>query len=96
MSEVAADAATVVSESAPEPTSPQKKPSLTTYLVLGKDAARDIWVPVKTYDARSAREAIFAAAKEQKTETGTYVAVPARSWQPLTVKTETQTKLVLS
>lgn len=45
--------------------------------------------------ATSAEAAIRLACKTNSTPEGTYVAVPARSWKPVTVKAETQTVLRL-
>lgn len=52
-----------------------------------------LWVFRGGLKARSAEEALrrYSGIGE-----GTYVAVPARSWKPVTVTVETQTKVVLS
>lgn len=67
----------------------------TTYNVLkeSKGADGSIYLPVAAnVAARSSGEAIEATVKEA----GTYVAVPARAFSPVTVKVETQTKIKLS
>lgn len=50
------------------------------------------WMEAGTVEASSAREAI----RKSVTESGTVVAVPARSWLPLTVSIETKQKVTLS
>jgi hypothetical protein len=63
----------------------------TTYIVLRElDNGHD-WEHSWSVDAGSASEAIRKAV----TESGTYVAVPARSWKPVAVTTETRTILKL-
>ncbi len=57
-------------------------------LVYGK-----IWQPLKTVKARSATEAVKLAAGETA---GTYMAVPARSWKPVTVTVEQTTRIRLT
>jgi hypothetical protein len=50
---------------------------------------------VHTVEARSATAAVRDWLKDGETE-GTFVAVPARSWKPVTVKVETKTALKFS
>lgn len=64
---------------------------MTSYLVLRHDDEGDGYVESGTYTAASATQAIRAAA--DKFGDGHYVAVPARSWKPRSVKVET-TKVV--
>jgi len=71
------------------------KQAMTEYLVLSKEAA--YWTEQKKIAAASATAAIRAyLAVDNPDPDGTYVAVPARSWKPVTVKTETQKKLTLT
>lgn len=65
-------------------------PPQTTYIVLGQDASGN-WRHLKAVEAHSAEHAIRQVAKE-----GTYVAVPGRSWNPVSVKIETTTTLKIS
>lgn len=87
-----------MSEVQPEPTpEPEKKPkpqATTDYLILTKEAG--FWTEGPTIAARSAKAAIRTYLAEQKATEGTFAAVPARSWQPVTVKTETTTRLTLT
>lgn len=61
----------------------------TDYIVLNRDNS-GYWAQEKTVQARSAEAAIRQIGKE-----GTYVAIPQRSWKPVTVRAETQTVLRL-
>jgi hypothetical protein len=65
----------------------------TTYIVLQQtDAPAPMdWCQVGSYDAPNADQAIRQAVDRP----GLYVAVPARSWKPVTVTTETRTVLKL-
>lgn len=74
---------------------------MTEYLVLVREKTSTYWVPIGNVSARSARSAIReridgAAQSDEYRGEGEYVAVPARSWQPVTVKTETKTQLRFS
>lgn len=62
----------------------------TEYIVLTQNADGD-WVIHETVHAATAQAAIRSGQTA-----GTYVAVPARSWKPVTVKTETKTVLTLT
>jgi hypothetical protein len=96
VSEVIPD--TPADEPTPPPT-PEAEPAAkqsTVYLVLSKDADKDWWIVVSTYTAASSKAAIAAAVKDKDAKAGTFVAVPARSWQPLTLKVETATKVTLA
>lgn len=64
-------------------------PALTEYVLLERDAS-SFWSYTTTVEARSAEAAIRSIEAA-----GTYVAVPARSWKPVTVKAETTTVLRL-
>jgi hypothetical protein len=46
--------------------------------------------------ARGVRAALTAFLSDKQDATGEYVAVPARSWKPVTVKVETKTALKFS
>jgi hypothetical protein len=63
----------------------------TTYIVLQREADLDAWHDIGTTEASSADAAI----RRVVDSAGTYVAVPARSWKPVTVRTETQTVIRL-
>jgi CRISPR/Cas system CMR subunit Cmr4 (Cas7 group RAMP superfamily) len=72
----------------------------TTYIVLRKcnipvdpetEDYDDVWDVLQTVEAASAESAI----KKVAVVDGTLVAVPARSWKPVTVTTETRTILKL-
>jgi hypothetical protein len=67
----------------------------TTYIVLTEmydnEGVRDGWHTMQTIEAGRAADAI----RKTITDGGTYVAVPARSWKPVTVTTETKTVLKL-
>ena len=65
----------------------------TKYVVLKKIEER--WEEGVTTEAASARAAIRAACLNEK-EGGEYVAVPLRSWRPLTATVETQQRLKFS
>ena len=81
---------------APEPKPEQKKAATTDYLILSRAAVGGPWTEQKTVSASSAKAAVRGWLAGSTDPDGTYVAVPARSWQPVTVKTETQTKITLT
>ncbi len=67
-----------------------------TYAVLLRhEDAADLWAFLDKYEAPSAEAAIRAYCKKHGDLAGTYVAVPSRSWKPVTVKAETTTVLRL-
>ena len=72
---------------------------MTEYVVLAKDGS-GLWEPIRNaggievYAASSVNGAIRKAVSNG--EGGTFVAVPARSWKPVTVKVETKTALKFS
>ena len=71
----------------------------TEYVILKQDSSA--WTHIGTASAHSARSAIRERLEgsQQSSEyqgDGTYVAVPARSWQEQVVKTETKTQLRFS
>jgi hypothetical protein len=66
----------------------------TSYIVLRQPPGTggpDIWENYASVEASSATDAI----KKTADDGGYYVAVPARSWKPVTVTTETKTFLKL-
>jgi hypothetical protein len=73
----------------------------TTYIVLLRatrpddvpGSAKFVWCEHDTVEASSAESAIRKAIAG--TSGGLFVAVPARSWRPVTVRTETQTVIRL-
>lgn len=72
----------------------------TSYIVLRKDE-NGRWEDVGRTMQRSARAAIQMALDPERpigapVDPGTLVAVPARSWKPVTVKVETKTALKFS
>lgn len=97
-----------MSEAATEPTpapEEEKVEQSTAYVILGEleaepqegDANRSTWYVLATVNGRSAKAAIRSWLDQGPDEPkGTYVAVPARSWQPITVSTETQKRIKLS
>ena len=71
---------------------------MTEYVVLMQQSVDDGEAfHIIAYEvARSARSAIQGALVGREDESGQYVAVPARSWKPVTVKVETKTALRFS
>ena len=75
---------------------------MTHYVVLQEvpDGKSATFVYVANAEARSAQaalQAVFNAQHEDiQTESGRYVAIPARSFRPVTVKVETKTALRFS
>ncbi len=70
---------------------------MTKYIVLRAHTApdvaqEDVWEPVGSVLASSPRRAISAQVAGDE---GRYVAVPARSWRPLTVTVEQTTKVTI-
>lgn len=61
---------------------------MTNYTILLKEG--EAWKVVGTKEAASAKAAIRAQlnGKAAGMSTGTFVAVPSRSWEPVTVKVE--------
>lgn len=81
--------------SAPSQPPPQTKVAAATeYLILSKTT--NSWAEQTTVHASSAKAAVRGWLAGSTDPDGTYVAVPARSWQPVIVKTETQTKIILT
>jgi hypothetical protein len=66
---------------------------MTKYIILRKQPSTEteLWEPIGGVLASSPRRAIAA----QIQEAGEYVAVPVRSWHPLTAKVETTTKTTI-
>lgn len=81
-------------EPTPEPEKQTAAP--TQYVVLVHDNSDDSWKVGSTVSARSTQAAVREHIKSTGMESGTLLAVPARSWQPVTFKTETQAKLKFS
>ena len=70
---------------------------MTRYIVFRRDGIygdpdSERWGWIGEADARSARDAVKAALND-KNEEGEFVAVPKRSFRPLSVKVETKTAL---
>lgn len=94
---------TAAQEPKPKPAKPKTTAEPTEYVVLRR-LERDTrledgfdgedWLFVAVIGARSANEAIRKTVGED-TKPGTYVACPARSWKPVTVRAEVQTRLKL-
>lgn len=70
---------------------------MTAYLVLKSENGID-WTEGGAVDARSAKDAIrrMLDGGGKELETRSFVAVPVRSWKPVTVKVETKTALKFS
>jgi len=75
---------------------------MTKYLVLEQmpmkeaaEIARSVWGECAEVEATSARAAIRSYLGDDGKK-GEFVAVPSRSFKPVTVKVETQTKLTFS
>lgn len=71
----------------------------TTYVVLREvDIApgERAWMHADSIEASSAEAAIRKSAARADKPEGTYVATPTRSFQPLTVKAQTQTVITLA
>lgn len=69
---------------------------MTTYAILrlvdGEEEDQPLWSEYKYAEASSPDRAIKAC----DPTAGVYVAIPQRSWKPLTVKTETQTRITVT
>jgi hypothetical protein len=81
-------------ETAPTTKVAAKKQQGTKYVVLVEDGGN--WSVKQTVLAVSGRAAVAAYVKTLENVVGRYVAVPARSWQPIKVEVETQAKLTFS
>ena len=67
---------------------------MTSYVVLTlNDQAQ--WKELATVDAHSSKEALHKAYMAEPHDCRSIVAVPARSWQPQKIRTETKTRVVL-
>lgn len=77
------------------PTTTESVKTGTTYVVLFRDDS-GYWTDLVTIQASSSDDAVRRAVVKTANATGTYVAVPARSWKPVTVTVETSTKLKLT
>jgi hypothetical protein len=72
---------------------------VTHYVILRQqEGTNNIWAQTTAIEARSARSAIAKALEgdENPYSDGTFIAVPIRSWRPVTVKVETKTALRFS
>jgi hypothetical protein len=69
---------------------------LTEYLVMLRDDESKTWEECETREARSARAAISGYVRERGIEGGSFVAVPTRAFDIITVATETQTRIKFS
>lgn len=69
---------------------------MTQYVILKQDPGQidARWIEYGTSEASSSARAIKAVADEAGA--GVYVAVPARSWAPLTVKVEQTTRITVT
>ena len=68
---------------------------MTTYKILYMDSGH--WSDgYPDVEARSAKAAISKSVEDKQVQEGQYVAVPIRSWRPVTVKVETETRLKFS
>jgi len=68
---------------------------MTLYLILREGGMKGEWLERVSVEARSARSAVAEYLKTDPGE-GTFVATPARSFKPMKVEVETQTKLTFS
>jgi hypothetical protein len=69
---------------------------VTRFQILYKDADKpDWWIERGTEDAHSAKAAVRQAYLKKPSSIAVMVAVPARSWKPTPIRTETVTKVVL-
>ena len=70
---------------------------MTNYVVLSRERANsnDIWRQIHSVEGVSAQDAIRSAVKAGA-EGETFVAVPVRSWKPMTRKVEQVTKEIWS
>lgn len=72
---------------------------MTQYILFAKQGdTENEWTQFTAIIARSARSAIAKALEgdQNSYKDGTFVAVPVRSWKPVTVKVETKTALKFS
>ena len=71
---------------------------MTHYIILHNTAGNE-WAQTTSLEARSARAAVAKAMEGENNPYaggGTFIAVPLRSWRPVTVKVETKTALRFS
>ncbi len=76
---------------------PAPKQNPTAYVILAEDTKgnESYWRVAGTVTAPGSAAAVRAHATKNGVADGRLVAVPVRSWQPVTIKTETSTKLVI-
>lgn len=65
---------------------------MTRYIILRHDGEAQAWKEIGAADGSSPRRALSAADVKE----GGYVAIPSRSWRPLTVSVEQTTKVTIS
>lgn len=81
-------------EAEAKPAAAKKGKSTTTqYVVLSSDDS-GLWTLDDTVTARSPRAAVKSFMETNGLEEGTFVAVPKRSWDVMTPKAKTQTRIV--
>jgi hypothetical protein len=78
-----------------EPESKKKTTKATEYHIFKLDGS-GLWEGPKATVMGTTGKAAVAAYLKTAEEEGTYVPVPTRSWNPITVEVETQTKLKLT
>lgn len=96
MSEITADQAADAQQEAGKPPAekPKRTSSTTKYVVLELNG--DDWAEVDRLETRSSKEAVRAYLDANEVSAGTFVAVPERSFEPVTVKTETVARRMFS
>ena len=80
------------------PATPAEKNTGTEYIVLRKSPQVNTWAEHAKTNARSAEAAIRDTVSANETDSGgagTYVAIPARSWNPVAANVQTVTTLKL-
>ncbi len=73
---------------------PAPKQNPTAYVILAEGQG-ETWKVAGTVTAAGSQAAVRSYATKNQVANGKLVAVPVRSWQPVTIKTETSTKLVI-
>lgn len=71
--------------------------AIPTFQLVGRDlTAPNAETAVRAYADRAAKAGNEPQRENGELAEGTYVAIPTRSWKPITVKTETKTVVTLS
>jgi hypothetical protein len=98
MSEVTADQAAAAADDTgmPPPAPVERTAQETEYVILSRDEPAGSWKEQTKVKAQSSTSAIRKWIDGAPDPSGTYIAVPARSWHPVTVETETQTRVKFS